>query len=188
MGVSSTDGVWFAELLIRFAPQGAPPPHLGPHALIQRAGRQAFALSSLCSLPPGPFAFATLIPEAIALTRLQLVLVYHLADLYQARASVNQDFLLELFARQAGLSLGRTGMKVVGRKTIENNLQDQLLGTLAAKVGAALLRKMAGRGIGRLFSFAAAPWSGWQARQATLRLGGDCVQMLQEQRWRGRNC
>ncbi|HEY6942841.1 hypothetical protein [Dokdonella sp.] len=112
------------------------------------ASKAAFAAGSL-ALPPGPLGWFTLVPELVAIWRIQSQMVADIAGVYGVRADLTRSHMLYcLFRHAAAQALRDVGVQVGARLLIQD-LPVRLVEKVAAKIGLSLSKRLVGRGITR---------------------------------------
>lgn len=129
------------------------------------ANRAALAAGTL-ALPPGPIGWLTLVPEVVAIWRIQRQMVADIAGAYGRTADLtSQWMLLCLFKHTAAQALRDVGVQFGAR--LLQDLPLRAAERLAAKLGLHLSRRMAGRGIARWLPVVGAIGVGAYARYDT---------------------
>ncbi|HEU4665224.1 MAG TPA: hypothetical protein VFS55_14445 [Dokdonella sp.] len=112
------------------------------------ASKAALAAGSL-ALPPGPLGWLTLVPELVAIWRIQRQMVADIAGVYGVGASLTRSHMLYcLFRHAAAQALRDVGVQVGARLLIQD-LPLRLVEKIAAKIGLSLSKRLVGRGITR---------------------------------------
>ena len=115
------------------------------------ASWQAFQISTAAAVPWGPIGWATILPELIAVTKIQVNLIYKIAKYHGKLGQLNKSLVVLVFANQAGLTMGRHLMHKIGPKLVIRSLGSKAIRPIAqriaAKVGTRISRKLAGRWI-----------------------------------------
>jgi len=119
----------------------------------QRAARQAGSRAALAAgalaLPLGPLGWLTVLPELVTVWRIQARLVADIAALHGHAEPVGRETLLVcLFQHTSGRVLRDLVMQV-GERSLVQTVSARTLQLLAARVGAGLARRLAGKGLAR---------------------------------------
>src|SRR5450432_2395441 len=96
-------------------------PDLAARKLARKAARRAAALSGTLALPPGALGMLTVIPDLIAIWRLQAQLVADIAGLYGKDLQLTRTHMVYCLFRHAATQLARdvvvrTGQRLVVRQ------------------------------------------------------------------------
>lgn len=170
----------FEKLLMHFAPTADDFTGNPPEAMITAASRKAFAISTAAALPPGPLGLFTILPELMAVTKIQINLIHGIAAYYGKKGQVNTTLILLVFANEAGLAVGRRIVTHVGAKILVRVLGEQsarpLARSIAARIGARLTQKALGRWIPLLL----APVFGLFSKRMTERIGAEAIKLFSQ--------
>jgi hypothetical protein len=165
-------GSWFADMLELLSPDPEKARVTGtPAEMTVSAAREAFLVSSAASLPPGPAGMLTLVPEFVAVTRIQVNLVYRIAKYYGREGSVDRVTLLLVFGQAFGIGAGRIALREAEKRLVVRLLQERAGRTLLERLGARVGRRMALAGLGRWIPLVSAPVFGLIARSLTRKIG-----------------
>ncbi|MBA8887788.1 uncharacterized protein (DUF697 family) [Dokdonella fugitiva] len=112
------------------------------------ANKAALAAGSL-ALPPGPLGWLTIVPELVAIWRIQRQMVADIAGVYGVGADLTRSHMLYcLFRHAAAQALRDVGVQVGARLLIQD-VPLRLIEKVAAKIGLSLSKRLVGRGITR---------------------------------------
>lgn len=112
------------------------------------ANKAALAAGTL-ALPPGPFGWLTIVPELVAIWRIQRQMVADIAGAYGVSADLTRSHMLYcLFRHAAAQALRDVGVQVGARLLIQD-VPLRVIERIASKIGISLSKRLAGRGIAR---------------------------------------
>jgi len=112
------------------------------------ANKAALAAGTL-ALPPGPLGWLTIVPELVAIWRIQRQMVADIAGAYGVSADLTRSHMLYcLFRHAAAQALRDVGVQVGARLLIQD-VPLRVIERAAAKIGVHLSKRLAGRGIAR---------------------------------------
>ncbi|MBQ0958635.1 EcsC family protein [Ideonella sp. 4Y11] len=136
--------------------------------LIRRAaGKSAMAAGAL-ALPLGPIGWLTVLPELATVWRLQSALVADIAAVHGHPPPSPEQLLYCLFDH-TGARIVRQLLVQTGERGLVQVASAQLLRMAAAKVGASIAKRVAGRSLARWLPLAGAAgmaaWAAWDTRQ-----------------------
>jgi len=118
-------------------------------AIATAAANKAALAAGTLALPPGPFGWLTIVPELVAIWRIQSQMVADIAGAYGVSAELTRSHMLYcLFRHAAAQALRDVGVQVGARLLIQD-LPLRALEKIAAKIGLGLSKRLAGRGIAR---------------------------------------
>ena len=124
-------------------------PQARAQAIARAAARRASVVASSMALPPGLLGWLTLLPELLAVWRLQAQMVSDIAGVYGKSATLTREQMLYCLFKHLGAQLFRdvvvrTGERLLVRSASAGALQ-ALIRQLGIKVGQGLLGKGASR-------------------------------------------
>jgi uncharacterized protein (DUF697 family) len=165
-------GSWFVDLIMSFAPNESNITVTGtPEEMTKTASWESFAISTTAGLVPGPFGWATILPELAALTKLQMNLVYKIAKYHEQELKINKTIVMHIFAGALGVVLGRKLLQKTGTRIIVKALSAQAIRKLAQNIGVKIGSKIIQRGIGRWLFMVTAPIFGAFSKSMTTKIG-----------------
>ncbi len=124
-----------------------------PAAVAQRlanraAQRAALAAGSL-ALPPGPLGWLTLLPELIAIWRIQAQMVSDIAAAYGRHAALGREQMLWCLFRHTAAQAFRDLVVQVGDRLVFRRMSHGVVQRVAKQVGSKLSRRAIGEGVSR---------------------------------------
>jgi len=164
-------GSWFVDLLMNFAPDHVELTGDTPEQMTKSASWLAFSISTAAAIPPGPLGWATILPEVIAVTKIQMNLIYKIAQYYEKRGKLNETLVMLIFANEAGVNVGKKVVEKVGRKVIIRALSSKMLRPIIQKIGARIGARITQKMVGRWIPFVLAPLFGAFSKMMTTKIG-----------------
>lgn len=172
------DTNWFVDLLMSFAPSNVTDSGQSPEDLTSTASWKAFGISTAAALPPGPIGWATIVPELIAVTKIQMNLIYSIAAHHGKQGKLNSTLVVLIFANEAGLAVGRQLVKKAGTKVIVRALGSKAVRPIAQKVAARIGARITQKAVGRWIPFVLAPVFGAFSKSMTTNIGREADKLL----------
>jgi hypothetical protein len=124
-------------------------PQVRARAIASAAAQRAALAAGTLALPPGPLGWFTIVPELMAIWRIQRQMVADIAGAYGASAELTRTQMMYcLFRHAAAQALRDVGVQV-GARVLVRDLPLRALERLASRVGISLGKRLAGRGIAR---------------------------------------
>jgi len=163
-----------------FAPKSVETDGKTPEQMTKEASWEAFGISSVAALPPGPIGWATILPELAAVLKIQTNLIYRIATFYGKQGKVNHTLILLIFANEAGLAIGQTLAKRMGTKLVIRSLGSKALRPIAQKVAARIGARITQRAVGRWVPFVLAPVFGAFSKSMTTKIGREADKLLRQ--------
>lgn len=149
-----------------------------PDEMIDEAARKSFRISAALALIPGPVGFMSILPEAVALTKLQINLIYRIAGHYNRAEMVNKEIVLLILANVLGVAGGEVLIRRIGATLVIKSANTRIVRTLAKRVGTHVIDAAAQKAIGRWVPLASAPLFGYLSRSLTRKIGNEANRLL----------
>lgn len=184
MGRMDTDqeiksGHWFWELLSKFAPKPEDGIPTGtPEEMISEAAKKTFWVSTTMSAAWGPAGLATILPEIVAVMRIQMTLVYRIAHYHGKESILNHQVILLVFANALGLTIGPQILRRIGTTLVIRTLGLPVISRIARMIGAEIAVKITQRIAGRWVPVLLAPVFGLLSRNMTIKIGGEADRLF----------
>ena len=169
-------GSWFERVLENALNTLRPDPDEitvdgSPRKMIRKASRIAFLMSTGAGIPSGPVGLATIIPEVVALTRLQISLIFKVAKFHQQEAKVNKTIILAVLGVAMGVVLKHALINKVGTRIIVRSLSAEGAKRITREIGEKFAVGLLKRGIGRWIPLMLAPVFGYLSLSMTRKVG-----------------
>jgi len=162
---------WFGELLEAFIPADSNIEGKTVNQLINSASRKAFSVSFAAAIPPGFFGWATLIPELLTITKIQINLVHSIAKYHNSEEKLNIALLSMIFATALGLELGKGIFRKAGTELIVSKMSAELLRPILEKISVKTLSRLLAKLPARWIPVITAPIFGTWSAVNTKALG-----------------
>jgi len=124
------------------------PDHRARAIASSAANRAALAAGTL-ALPPGPIGWLTIVPELVAIWRIQRQMVADIAGAYGVSAELTQSRMLYCLFRHAAAQAVRDVAVQVGARLLIQDVPLRAIEKIAAKIGVSVSKRLVGRGIAR---------------------------------------
>jgi uncharacterized protein (DUF697 family) len=139
--------------LVAQAPASTRKLHLRPAEAARKAAHEAASKAALAAgalaLPPGPIGWLTILPEMMAVWRIQAQLVADVAALYGRSAELGPSQMLYCLFRYTAAQAVRDLAVRVGERFVVRPLVGGALQKLATTVGMKLGEKIVGKSVSR---------------------------------------
>ncbi|RPH45059.1 MAG: hypothetical protein EHM87_07830 [Burkholderiales bacterium] len=113
------------------------------------AQRRTAALSAVAALPPGPIGWLTLLPEAVAVWRVQSRMVADIAGAHGQADRLSSELMLHcLFRHSAGQAVGGLAVRA-GERLLVRHASYRALQPVARAVAGRMARRVLARGLAR---------------------------------------
>ena len=168
---------WLGDLIMNLAPSDVDLTGKSPDEMIKVASWKAFALSTVSGLAPGPAGWVTILPEIIAVTKIQINLVYAIAKHYGQSSRFNSGTVVLIFANEAGIAT-RGVVAKVGERLIVRVISSKAVEALSRRIGVKIGARITQRIVGRWVPVVLAPVFGAFSKSMTTRIGREAVKLF----------
>jgi hypothetical protein len=142
------------------------------------AAAAALAAGTL-ALPPGPLGWITILPEMIAVWKIQSQMVSDIASLHGKKATLTQAQMLYCLFRHSAAQAVRDLVVRVGERTLVRGASLRVLQTVAQKVGVKVTQRAIGRGLSRWLPIVGAVGVGAYAYYDTVQVAGTAIELFE---------
>jgi uncharacterized protein (DUF697 family) len=176
-------GSWYERILENILNTLGPDPGEitvdgSPQKMIRKASRAAFLISTGAGIPSGPVGLATIVPEIVAITRLQINLILRVAKFYQQEAKVNKTIILTVLGVAMGVVLKHALINKVGARIIVKSLSAEGAKRITREIGEKFAVGLLKRGIGRWVPLMLAPIFGYLSLSMTRKVGREAESLF----------
>lgn len=113
------------------------------------ASIKAAAVSGGLAIPPGPFGMLTIIPDLIAVWKIQSQMVVDIAGAFGKKAKLNKEVMLYCLFKHVASQAVRDLIVRVGERYLIKRTSLRLMQSLLQKIGVKVTQRVAGKGISR---------------------------------------
>jgi hypothetical protein len=124
-------------------------PQQRARAIASSAANRAALAAGTLALPPGPVGWLTIVPELVAIWRIQRQMVADIAGAYGVSAELTQSRMLYCLFRHAAAQALRDVAVQVGARLLIQDVPLLVIERVAAKIGISVSKRLVGRGIAR---------------------------------------
>ena len=125
-------------------------PALRARALGRTAARQASLMAGSLALPPGFLGWLTVLPELVAVWRLQTQMVSDIAAVYGKTAALGREQMIYCLFKHVSAQLFRDVVVRVGERYIIRRASLAFIQSAARTLGVKVTQKIIGKGVSRL--------------------------------------
>jgi hypothetical protein len=118
-------------------------------AIAAAAANKAALAAGTLALPPGPLGWLTIVPELMAIWRIQSQMVADIAGAYGVSAKLTRSHMLYCLFRHAAAQAMRDIGVQIGARLLIQDVPLRVIERAAAKIGVSVSKRLAGRGIAR---------------------------------------
>ncbi len=124
-------------------------PGLRARAVAKAAAQKAALAAGTLALPPGPLGWLTIVPELLAIWRIQAQMVADIAGVYGVSARLTREQMLYCLFRHAAAQAVRDLVIRVGGRLIAQDVPLRVFERVAHAIGMRVTRRLVGGGISR---------------------------------------
>jgi hypothetical protein len=154
-------------------------PDAAARKLARKAATRAAALSGALALPPGVFGMLTVLPDLVAIWRIQAQLVADIAGLYGKDMQLTRTHMLYCLFRHAASQLTRDFVVRAGERFVIRQLSGGALRSVLTTVGISVTQRVAGTAASRWLPVVGAAAVAGYAYFDTLQVAKTAVRMLE---------
>ena len=118
-------------------------------SLAKAASNKAALAAGTLALPPGPLGWLTIVPELIAIWRIQAQLVADISGAYGVSARLNREQMMYCLFRHAAAQAVRDLVVQVGGRLISQDVPIRVIERVAQAIGVRVTKRIVGGGISR---------------------------------------
>lgn len=153
-------------------------PRARAEAIALAARRKAFLASSSLALPPGPLGWLTVLPELVAIWRIQAQMVADIAAACGRRTRPTREQMLYCLFRHAASQAVRDLAVRAGQRWIVHAATGQAIRGIAERIGIRLSERALGSSIARMLPVAGALGVGAYAWYDTRQVARTAIAMF----------
>jgi len=163
-------------------PRSAEPPSVSPRvraeAIARQARRRAFLTSASLSLPPGPLGWVTVLPELVAIWRIQAKMVADIAGAFGQKSTLTREQMLYCLFRHTAAQAVRDLVVRAGERFIVRQATGHALRRIAERIGVKLSQRALRNGLSRLLPAVGAAGVGAYAWLDTRQVAHTAIAMF----------
>ena len=154
-------------------------PGSAARALARKSATRAAALSGALALPPGIFGMVTVLPDLIAIWRIQAQMVADIAGLYGKEVELTRAHMVYCLFRHATSQLARDVAVRAGERLVIRQLSGSALKSVLSSVGMSVTQRVAGTAASRWIPVIGAAAVAGYAYYDTLQVAKTAIGMLE---------
>jgi hypothetical protein len=144
----------------------------------RRAALRAAGISGALALPPGPVGLATLLPDLLAVWKIQQAMVADIAAIYGKTASLKSQTMVYCLFKHGGAALVRDLVTRVGQRYLVRNASFNLMRGALEKTGIHISRRVLGKGVSRFIPLVGALAVGGYAYYDTTKVAATAIDLF----------
>ena len=156
-----------------------PQPGLAARALARKAATRAAALSGALALPPGVFGMLTVLPDLVAIWRIQAQMVADIAGAYGRQVELSREHMVYCLFRHAASQLARDVAVRAGERLVFRQISGGALKSVLTSVGMSVTQRVAGTAASRWLPVIGAAAVAGYAYFDTLQVARTAIRLLE---------
>ena len=147
-------------------------------AIGRTASRQASLLAGSMALPPGFLGWLTVLPELVAVWKLQAQMVSDIAGVYGKSASMGQEQMIYCLFKQVSAQLLRDVVMQVGERVLVQRASSAVVQSVVKSLGLKITQNMLGKGVSRFVPLVGALGVGAYAYFDTRQVANNAIALF----------
>jgi hypothetical protein len=154
-------------------------PGSSARALARKSATRAAALSGALALPPGIFGMLTVLPDLVAIWRIQAQMVADIAGLYGREVELTRAHMVYCLFRHATSQLARDVVVRAGERLVIRQMSGGALKSVLTSVGMSVTQRVAGTAASRWLPVVGAAAVAAYAYYDTVQVAKTAIGMLE---------
>lgn len=154
-------------------------PGSAARALARKSATRAAALSGALALPPGIFGMLTVLPDLVAIWRIQAQMVADIAGLYGKEVELTRAHMVYCLFRHATSQLARDVVVRAGERLVFRQISGGALKSVLTSVGMSVTQRVAGTAASRWLPVIGAAAVAGYAYYDTLQVARTAIGLLE---------
>lgn len=147
-------------------------------AAISKAAGKASLTAGAFAVPLGPIGWLTILPEMVAVWRIQAQLVVDIAALHGQKAQITREQMIFCLFRHTAAQAVRDLAVRAGERLIVQQVTQQVLKKIAEAIGVKVARRVAGKGLTRWLPVIGVVGVAGYAYYDTAQVGATALEMF----------
>lgn len=147
-------------------------------AIARVASRQASLIASSMALPPGFLGWLTVIPELVAVWKLQTQMVADIAAVYGKTATMGREQMVYCLFKHVSAQLSRDVVMRVGERFLIQRTSTAFLQSLVKKLGVKVSQNLIGKSLSRFLPLVGAVGVGAYAYFDTTQVAKNAIELF----------
>lgn len=168
--------------LVTTSPTSKLPPALDPrqasHDIIKKAAWKSAGVSGALAIPPGPLGMLTILPDLLAIWRIQAQMVADIAAVHGKSGYLTREAMLFCLFKHGATQLLRDVVVRVGERYILRRTSLRMIERVCERLGLRVTQRLLGASISRWIPIAGAVAVGWYTRYDTKQVGQSALDLF----------
>lgn len=153
-------------------------PEVGEKARANDAAAKAALAAGALALPSGPVGWLTILPEMLAVWKIQPQMVSDIAAVYGKKSNLTQEQMLYCLFRYTAAQAVRDLVVRLGERVLVRRASLRLMQSIARSIGVRVTQRSIGRGVSRLLPIVGAVGVGGYAYLDTVQVAKTAMELF----------
>ena len=144
-----------------------------------KAAAKAALASGAIALPPGPIGWLTILPELVAVWKIQSQLVADIAAIYGKNASLTREQMIYCLFRHTAAQVFRDLVVRVGERVLVRQVSLRAIQSMAEKIGVKITQRALGKSLSRWVPIVGAVGVGAYAYYDTAQVAATAIDLFE---------
>jgi uncharacterized protein (DUF697 family) len=149
--------------------------------IARSAARKAADTAGSLALPPGPLSWLTVLPELVAVWKLQAQMVADIAGIYGNKAELTQEQMIYCLFRHTAAQAVRDLVVRIGERFLVQQVSVRAFQVAARKIGVTITQRAIGRGVSRWLPVVGAVGVGAYAYYDTGQVARTAIELFERE-------
>jgi hypothetical protein len=159
----------------------SPTPVLAAQKIIEKSAWMAGGISGALAVPPGPLGLLTVLPDLVAIWKIQAQMVADVAAVYGKSSFLSREALVYCLFKEGAAQLLRDIIVRAGDRIVLRRTSVRVFENLVEKLSIRVGKRIFGRSISRWIPIAGAVAVGWYSRYDTQHVGYAAMDFFSQQ-------
>ena len=148
--------------------------------IVQAAARQASMVSGALALPPGPAGLVTVLPDLVAVWKIQAQMIADIAGAFGEVATLSQEHMLYCLFKHSAAQAVRDLVVRVGERQFVRRASVRAIQGAAAKIGVKVTERAIAKSVSRWLPIVGVLGVAGYAYYDTAQVGSTAISLLEE--------
>lgn len=149
--------------------------------IARAAALRAAGISGTLALPPGPLGLATILPDLVAIWRVQQGMVADIAAIYGKSSILKEEAMIYCLFRHGGAALMRDLVARAGERFIVRRGAASAIQTILQKVGLRVSQRLVSKSLSRFIPIVGALGVGAYAYYDTTQVAATAIELFSKE-------
>ena len=159
----------------------SPEPALRGKVIARAAARRAAVTAGSLALPPGPLGWLTIVPEIVAVWKLQTQMVADIAGIYGKEAELTREHMIYCLFRHTAAQAVRDLVVRIGERFLIRKASGRAFQTIVRKIGVSISQQAIGKGVSRWLPIVGAVSVGAYAYYDTSQVARTAIKLFERE-------